>query len=997
MKIHIDFETYSELDIKKVGAWKYSTHPSTKVICTAIGVDSLEPVLYTDADEVKQIIEHYFTDGNTHEFFAFNSFFECCIINNVLKLAIETFDHWNDVMAWSAASALPLNLGDCSRVLFPKNVDLQKDKEGKSLIAKLCSPQRITIKQLSLNEQWRQENPEGDEDMAEFTTIDKTFKHHKKQKTLSTRGGKLVSARRKELLAKYADVKVHPRIKHDNYGELMYRMGEYCIQDVVVERNISHTIRPLQPNEKKVWVQDQRINWRGIKCDVDFCERALKVFVDAKAEQTEEMREITGVANPNSIPQLTEWLSMYIDVPNLQAPTVREMLEQDDLPPNVRKVLELRSSTARTPPKKYLAMLRRVDELDHRMREMIGYHTATTGRWSSRGINVQNLPRPDLDAFEDAIRLIQEGKLQLLQLCHGNKIDVICSLIRTALIASEGNLLTISDYASIEARVLAWLAGEKDILEVFNTHGKLYEYTAAKVYRKPLASITKEERFVGKTCFTKETKILTDKGVVSLSELTTKHLLWDGKEWIKHQGTIYMGMKNCISKAGIQGTSDHKFWAGDKWVTWSEALAQKHVYQQVLNTASLPSLDTTDTKLNRQVKIGGGDQLLNVLAVGRAWFTQLISDTKKQRGVTRAENLNQALNGGGSTHKQCLTMNTEEDFATEFLPLSLGVTIKRIKCTLTTAAEELLCAMSGAITKPVFSLTCRLLRGGMMPINKWTEPTITWVMNQVISDSLPHQKMHSISDKSEKCRKESVNLRHVYDIVNAGPRNRFTVISDDGPMIASNCALALGYQGGFMAFLRMAKNYGVDIPEDLARTTVKKWRKANRSTVKFWYDCQKAAVKAILRPGKVFHVNKHIQFKCGEFGGHTYLWCRLPSGRLLSYFNPKLEQGKFGNKITFWAINSETRQWAKSDTYGGKLVENITQAVARDILAEAKLRVVGTPFDNIVLSVHDELVCDTPKDVADEKALSEIMCVLPEWAAGLPVAAKGEETLRYWK
>ena len=108
------------------------------------------------------------------------------------------------------------------------------------------------------------------------------------------------------------------------------------------------------------------------------------------------MRQITGVSNPNSIPQLTEWLSQYMEVPNLQAPTVREFLEQDDLNEDVRKVLELRSSTARTPPKKYLAMLRRVDELDHRMREMIGYHTATTGRWSSRGINVQNLPRPDL-------------------------------------------------------------------------------------------------------------------------------------------------------------------------------------------------------------------------------------------------------------------------------------------------------------------------------------------------------------------------------------------------------------------------------------------------------------------------------------------------------------------------------------------------------------------------------------------------------------------------
>lgn len=210
--------------------------------------------------------------------------------------------------------------------------------------------------------------------------------------------------------------------------------------------------------------------------------------------------------------------------------------------------------------------------------------------------------------------------------------------------------------------------------------------------------------------------------------------------------------------------------------------------------------------------------------------------------------------------------------------------------------------------------------------------------------------------------------------------------------IGKVACLALGYAGGAKAFQGMAEAYGADIPEDLAETIKKDWREANDKIVKYWYDCEKAAINAVRNPGKTYKV-RNIAYRVIK----GYLFAKLPSGRCLAYYQPRLEEGKFGNdQITFMGTNSVTRKWERQSTYSGKLVENLTQAVARDIMAEAIIRVEDAGYE-VVLSVHDELVAEVDEGFGSLEEFEELMCVLPPWAAGLPLDTSGYKAKRYRK
>lgn len=207
--------------------------------------------------------------------------------------------------------------------------------------------------------------------------------------------------------------------------------------------------------------------------------------------------------------------------------------------------------------------------------------------------------------------------------------------------------------------------------------------------------------------------------------------------------------------------------------------------------------------------------------------------------------------------------------------------------------------------------------------------------------------------------------------------------------------LSLGYQGGKGALLKMAKVYGLRLSDKVAEELKVAWRKAHPNVVQYWYAVERAAVAAIQNPGSAFKVN-NVTFA----SQHGYLWCRLPSGRCLAYARPFTvrEMTPFGEKdiIYFYATIGPAKKWGVDSTYGGKLVENITQAVARDILAEAMLRVEEAGYE-IVLSVHDELITETDPENADPAKFEALMSESPAWAAGLPIAAAGWSGDRYRK
>jgi len=276
-------------------------------------------------------------------------------------------------------------------------------------------------------------------------------------------------------------------------------------------------------------------------------------------------------------------------------------------------------------------------------------------------------------------------------------------------------------------------------------------------------------------------------------------------------------------------------------------------------------------------------------------------------------------------------------------------------------------------------------------------------------------RTRGIEEKSERCSGTFSNWRPVYDLVLAGPRNQFTIITDDGPLLVHNC----GYQGGVGAFQTMARGYGVKVTDERANEIKTLWRDSHPRVVSYWYDLERAALEAVSHPGAKVIVSRPKQYEMDPSASAarqneilvsygrpviafivkgSFLFAKLPSGRMLTYPYPCLKAietpwGEMKEQLHYWHVNGLTNKWEETHTYGGKLAENLTQAVARDVLAEAITRVSKT-FD-VVLHVHDEIVAET--SYPDLPQVLQQMKVLPAWATGLPVAAEGWQGRRYRK
>ncbi|SCK04330.1 DNA polymerase I%2C thermostable [uncultured Clostridium sp.] len=435
----IDVETYCELDIKNVGAYRYCEHPSFEIMLFAYAYD----------DEPVQIID--FMNGETLPFeiiedlenpdvlkTAFNANFERNAIigdgywtNGVLDMKPE---QWDCTMIQALRMGLPGSLDMVGKALNFQE-DKQKMKEGKALIQYFCKPCKPT----------------------------------------KVNGGRIRNLP-----------------EHDPEKWELFK--EYCKQDVEVEREIRRKLNKYKTTdkEKRLWDLDQEINDRGINLDLILAEQAIKCDEQFKDRLTKEAIELTGLSNPNSPTQLKKWLSEKVgyEVTSLTKDSIPKLLEaaEDD---NVKRVLELRQLMAKTSIKKYQAMESARCE-DGRVRGLLQFYGANrTGRWAGRLVQVQNLPQnhlPDLDAARTFVR---DGKFDEIEFLFDSVPDTLSQLIRTAFIPSEGNRFIVADFSAIEARVIAWYAGEKWRLDVFKTHGKIYEASASQMFHIPIEDIKK--------------------------------------------------------------------------------------------------------------------------------------------------------------------------------------------------------------------------------------------------------------------------------------------------------------------------------------------------------------------------------------------------------------------------------------------------------------------------------------------------------------------------
>ena len=439
--LSIDIETRSSVDISKAGTYKYAQSPDFEILLFAYRGDD-DPLNVVDLKKGEElpywlILALEDPDVIKH---AYNAAFEWYCLNRAgYKTPIE---QWRCTMAHGLYCGYTAGLDATGRAIgLPQ--DKQKLAVGKALIRYFCVPCKPT----------------------------------------KTNGGRTWN-----------------QPWHDADKWALFK--EYCKQDVVTEHEILKRLDlfPMPEEEERLWQMDVLMNAYGVRVDTGLIEGALYIDGISTQKLTEEAMKLTGLPNPNSQPQLVPWLNNHSkkqpDDPDLlsdlQKTTVEDLLkDKENLPEDVCRMLEIRQQLGKTSIKKYVAMDTARGEGD-RVRGLTQYYGANrTGRYAGRLVQLQNLPRNYIKTLDYARKLVKAKNYDGIKLLYGNVPDTLSQLIRTAFIPSEGHKFVVADFSAIEARVIAWLAGEQWVNEVFATHGKVYEATAAQMFGVPVERIVK--------------------------------------------------------------------------------------------------------------------------------------------------------------------------------------------------------------------------------------------------------------------------------------------------------------------------------------------------------------------------------------------------------------------------------------------------------------------------------------------------------------------------
>ena len=514
--IFIDFETRSKADITRTGAYRYAQDPTTDILCMAYAIDDgpvqlwvpshfdlpadyeetrtaelihkrnlaekriekykadedsprAEELLNKAINEVQHYTEllnfdkeqfelnfNYHTEvpafikdkdifmkigGGILE--AHNASFEQAIWQNILVPRYGAFEappiYWADSMALCAVHNIPLSLEKAGAAL---GLDQQKDLEGKKVMLQLSKPRRPSA--TNPKEWWE------------------------------------------------------PVDVPDKFEELF----AYCMDDVATERALGNALSPLIRDEKHVWLLDQMINQRGVGIDTDLVHKCLDLIKEHGDWGKKRIKEITNgeVTSVSLVAKLRDWVkSQGVDVDDMAKATVERLLADETTPPNVREALEIRLSLSKASTKKLNTMLQAKGVSDDKIRYVLLYHGASTGRWAGRLIQVQNFPRGTIKDVDVAISDLMTLELEELQEKYDDIMEVISSCLRGMIVPSDGHDFLVSDYSAIEARIVMWYAEEEEALEKFAQGVDLYKDMAAYVYDKDIADVDdSDERQLGK-------------------------------------------------------------------------------------------------------------------------------------------------------------------------------------------------------------------------------------------------------------------------------------------------------------------------------------------------------------------------------------------------------------------------------------------------------------------------------------------------------------------
>jgi DNA polymerase len=433
--LSIDLETYSTVSIGAAGSYRYILDPSFEILLFAYSLDGM-PVEVIDVAS-GQVIPLWLKNALKNPLYikhAYNAAFEWFALSKYLGWLPP--DQWRDTMLHALYCGYPASLDAAGRAMgLPE--DKKKLTTGKALIRYFCVPCKPS-------------NANGN--------------------------------RTRNL----------PR--HDPAKWALFK--EYNGQDVVTEMEIDRRLSafPVPAFVQKQWETDLTMNARGVAADMEMVSGALVIGATVKSQLMAEARQLSGLDNPNSIKQLARWLTEATDsdaeITSVTKETVATMLKQPQ-PANVQRMLEIRQELGKTSTKKYDALETCIAD-DGRVRGLLQFYGANrTGRWAGRLVQVQNLPRTYTHPLPPARQLVKDRNIDGLRLMYGSINDTLSQLIRTAFVATPGNVLIDADFSAIEARVISWLAGQEWRLEVFRTHGKIYEASASQMFHVPIEKIKK--------------------------------------------------------------------------------------------------------------------------------------------------------------------------------------------------------------------------------------------------------------------------------------------------------------------------------------------------------------------------------------------------------------------------------------------------------------------------------------------------------------------------
>ena len=487
-KLNIDIETFSDVDIKK-GVYRYVDSPQFEILLFAYSFDGGKKTCIdlTSGEKIPPAVLDALVDPSVEKW-AYNAQFERVCIGKHLGVTLDPHE-WRCTMVLANMLGLSGGLGGVANFL---GLDEQKDAKGKALIKFFSVPCRPT----KANGGRTRNLPEHDPEKWQFYI-------------------------------------------------------EYCIQDVEAEEEMGERLLSLPGIPAIEWdtyALDQIINDRGIEIDNDLVDGAVAIMEDMSESYRDELLQLTGLENPNSVAQLSGWLQEQgAHLPNMRAETVKQALEDDSLPIIAKKALELRQESSLSSVKKYV-MMKDIECSDGRVHGLLQFYGANrTGRWAGRLVQVQNLPRNYMDDLDEARAFIKTKDFELLNMVYDSPGDTLKQLLRTALVAKKDHTFYVSDFSAIEARVIAWFAGEKWRLDVFEGHGKIYEASASQMFNIPIDQVDSELRQKGK-----------------VSELALGYQ--GGPGALEQMGALKMG----IPKGELQGLVDAwrasspnivKFWA----------------------------------------------------------------------------------------------------------------------------------------------------------------------------------------------------------------------------------------------------------------------------------------------------------------------------------------------------------------------------------------------------------------------------------------------------